>query len=121
LPPSLNQLHQLLWRSAAIFYTQHTPKRKTPCTPCKINECQKPQTAASNRPRINIQRSHWIRSTCLRVTNQHKSHVSQPSFNMYHTKVLKSLKFLCACCYLKCTWFTFKCICVSPFHWTITF
>jgi len=31
----------------------------------------------------------------------HKSHVSQPTINMYHTKVLKALKFLCSCDFSK--------------------
>ncbi len=31
----------------------------------------------------------------------HESHVSQPTINMYNTKVLKTLKFLCAHYYLK--------------------
>jgi hypothetical protein len=31
----------------------------------------------------------------------YKSHVSQPTIIIYHTKVLKSLKLFCACCYLK--------------------
>ncbi len=29
----------------------------------------------------------------------HKLHVSQPIFTMYHTKVLKTLRFFCACYY----------------------
>ncbi len=46
----------------------------------------------------------FIKYLTLRLNQlhvNHKSHIFQPTITKHHTKVLKTLKFLCACDYLK--------------------